>query len=182
MLGLKRGTVELSGHLPLWEESAKKVIAVLREVLGETAIDIQHVGSTAIPSIPAKPIVDLAVAVKNLDDILPFEEALKEKGIIFRGSDQPGQYLFVLGDFKADTRTHHIHVVPRESEAWHNYLNFRDYLRAFPEKAAEYGRLKEILAEKYPADRGRYTSGKQQLIDRLLAEAKSWQEAADLKR
>jgi len=177
MLGLKRGTVILCEHQTLWEKSAREVINVLRKVLGDTVKGIQHVGSTAIPSIPAKPIIDIAVGVDSIEDLFPFENALKEKDIIFRGSDQPGQLLLVMGDFEADTRTHHIHVVVHDSEDWQNYLNFRDYLISFPEKAKEYAKLKKALAETFSSDRGSYTAGKQQLIDRLLLEAKEWRQS-----
>jgi len=177
MKGLKRGTVELHTHERRWEQLAEQTILRLRTLFGEAAVDIQHVGSTAIPSIPAKPIIDIAVGVDSIEDLFPFENALKEKDIIFRGSDQPGQLLLVMGDFEADTRTHHIHVVVHDSEDWQNYLNFRDYLISFPEKAKEYAKLKKALAETFSSDRGSYTAGKQQLIDRLLLEAKEWRQS-----
>ena len=74
MIGLKRGTVELLPHQKEWEEEAKNKIELLKQLLGNTAIDIQHVGSTAIFSIHAKPIIDLAVAVNELKDVLPYVE------------------------------------------------------------------------------------------------------------
>ncbi len=173
-LGLKRGTVELLPHQVMWEENAKETIAMLQDVLGETAVDIQHIGSTSIRNICAKPIIDLVISVRSFEDILEKKDALEACGVIYRGQDHPGQHLFVMGDFTADTRTHHIHVVIRNSTEWINYVNFRDYLNAKPEKAAEYDRLKRSLLQNFASDRGSYTSGKQELIDKLLNEAKEW--------
>lgn len=171
MLGLKRGTVELVPHQKEWDESAEKVIAILKDILSENAVDIQHVGSTAIPSIKAKPIVDIAVGMRDLNTAALFDEKLKAQGIIFRGEERPEQRLYVMGDFENDTRTHHIHFVEWKGKAWKNYLAFRDYLNANPSKARLYENCKIQLVEKYKNDRIKYTNGKQELIDRLLEEA-----------
>lgn len=175
-LGLKRGTVALEPHNDEWEKSAKETIHVLETILGSDAVAMQHVGSTAIKEIMAKPIIDIAVAVKDFGDVLRHEEALKDAGIIFRGEDVAEQLLFVMGDFKKDTRTHHIHVVKWDEQQWRNYLNFRDYLNANPLAAVQYSKLKEKLAAVYPDNRKAYTEGKQQLIDEILAQAAKWRE------
>lgn len=171
MLGLKRGTVVLFPHQTAWEEHAKDTIALLWTVLDGIAVDIQHVGSTAIRHIHAKPIIDLAVGVRRLDDIIPAIPRLKEIGVIYRNADHPGQQLFVMGDFENEIRTHHIHVVEVSNPAWHNYILFRDYLNYHPEKAALYNELKQNLFNQYADNRGAYTLGKQELIAQLLKEA-----------
>lgn len=173
-LGLKRGTVELQPHQKAWEENADHTISMLKRILGAAAVDIQHIGSTSIKGISAKPIIDLVIGVCSFEDIMILKDVLEAEGVIYRGQDHPGQHLFVMGDFEADTRTHHIHVVIFESEEWVNYVNFRDYLNTHPDKAIEYDSLKRHLFEGFSMDRGRYTSGKQELINRLLAEAKAW--------
>ena len=111
MTGLKRGTVLLAPHQEEWAQNAERTIQTLNRLLESVAVDMQHIGSTAIPSIHAKPIIDLVVGVRNLDDIAPYVELLKQHDIVFRGEDVAGQLLFVMGDFEKDTRTHHIHVV-----------------------------------------------------------------------
>lgn len=174
MIGLKRGTVKLESYQECWKESAEEIIEVLRQVLGDTAIDIQHIGSTAIKGIHAKPIIDIVVGLKRLEDMQPFIPLLEEKEIIFRGFDQPRQLLFVKGDFAADTRTHHIHVVIWNGAEWNNYINLRDYLNANPEKAKAYDELKIVLQKEYFDDRIAYTNGKQEMIDKLLEEAREW--------
>lgn len=174
MLGLKRGTVELYPHDTRWETAAAQTIAFLKTLLGDTAVDIRHVGSTAIRGICAKPILDIAVAVRSLSEMESLAPMLEEHGVIFRGQDHPGQLLFVMGDFAADTRTHHIHVVLENSTEWHNYNNMRDYLNANPGDAARYDALKRSLHSEYAGDRGKYTSGKSELINELLEKARKW--------
>lgn len=174
MLGLKRGTVQLVEHQECWHELAAEAIARVKDILGDAAIDIQHVGSTAICGICAKPIIDIAVGVNKVDDVKLYIDTLQDAGIVYRKQDVQGQILFVMGDFKNDFRTHHIHVVEWNSAEWNHYVNFRDYLNAFPVKAKEYDALKCSLAERFSENRGNYTSGKHELIDRLLAEAEAW--------
>lgn len=172
MLGLQRGTVRLVPHDDTWPQEAARTIRQLREILGATAVDIQHVGSTAIPLIEAKPILDLAVGVRALADLQPALPALERQGFLFRGEMVPGERLLVMGT--ADTRTHHIHVVVWNGERWRDYLNFRDYLNAHPGKALQYEACKRRLAAQFPLDRTCYTDGKAALIAGLLAEARQW--------
>lgn len=174
ILGLERGTVRLTPHQTAWEKNAQDTIELLKGVLGPALLDIQHVGSTAVRSIHAKPIIDIAVGAGTLDDIVLYIKALEQRNIIYRGQDIPGQLLFVMGDFARDTRTHHIHVVKWNSLAWNHYIFFRDYLNAFPEKAKLYDICKQSLACQFPTDRERYTAGKQELIGTLLKEAQLW--------
>ena len=81
MIGLKRGTVALCEHEKEWEIEAQNTISRLKKILGNVAKDIQHVGSTAILSIKAKPIIDIGIAVDNFDDVLAHQEQLKEAGL-----------------------------------------------------------------------------------------------------
>ena len=174
MLGLKRGTVELFPHQKIWEDIAAKTILLLKLLLNDVAVDVQHVGSTAINNICAKPIIDIAVGVNDLEDIKPYIGMLEKNGIMFRKEDVKEQLLFVIGDFEKEFRTHHIHVVEWNSVAWNNYINFRDYLNSFPEYAKEYDALKQKLALKFADDRGNYTAGKQEIIGKLLEQAYLW--------
>ena len=174
MIGLKRGTVKLIPHQNEWCKEAERTIGELRHLLGNIAIDIQYIGSTAISSIHAKPIIDIAVGVYDLNDIMLYVEVLEKNGFIFRGEDFSKQALFVKGDFVKDIRTHHIHIVKWNGNEWNNYINFRDYLNAFPEKAMIYDDLKLKLAIQFSAERRQYTEGKQKLIEEFLKEARLW--------
>ena len=162
-------------HQEIWDKEAENTILLLKSIFKDTAVDIQHIGSTAIKSISAKPIIDIAVGMENIYDINPYIELLNEEGIIFRKEDVPGQLLFVMGDFEKDIRTHHIHIVKWGSAEWSNYINFRDFLNVFPEYAKEYDGLKKKLALSFHDDRRSYTSGKQDLIEKILKQAALWQ-------
>ena len=125
----------LAPHQKEWTQNAERTIHILKRLLEPVAVDIQHIGSTVIASIHAKPIIDLVIGVRNLDDIAPYVELLKQHDIVFRGEDVAGQLLFVMGDFERDTRTHYVHSVEWNGAEWNNYINFRDYLNRFPDKA-----------------------------------------------
>ena len=171
---MKRGTVYLEPHQSEWERSAEETIRTLKNILGSVAVDIQHIGSTSIKTISAKPIIDIAVAVNDYEPILRKRNVLEKADIIFRFDERPEQLLFVIGDFEKDTRSHHIHVVIYGSDEWNNYINFRDYLNSNTKAAKEYEAVKIRLAEQYPDGRIAYTDGKQEVIDRLLEKARVW--------
>ena len=173
-VGLKRGTVAIEPHKVEWEIAAQKTINTLKEVLKEDIIDAQHIGSTSIKSICAKPIVDIVVGVSSFDKIMKHNDALNAKGIIYRMEDHPNQHLYICGDLENDIHTHYIHVVIWEEKNWNNYLNMRDYLNAHEDRAKEYSELKERLVKEYPEDRAAYTNGKAALIEDILRCAEEW--------
>ncbi len=151
MIGLKKGTVKLVPHQREWNENAENIVRLLRQLLGDTALDIQHIGSTSIFSIHAKPIIDIAVAVHGVNDIIPYVEMLKQHNILFHEQAVAGQIFFVKEN--GDMRTHHIHIVKWNGAEWNNYINFRDYLNAVPEKAMMYDDFKQKLAIQFSNDR-----------------------------
>lgn len=177
MLGLKRGTVQLYEHEQAWEIEAQNTILRLKEILGGIIEDIQHVGSTSILTIKAKPIIDIAVAVDSFEDILKFEEELEKKGFYYRPKVDLGeQLLFASGSYYDGTgeiQTHFIHVVKTGSMDWRNYINFRDYLNNTPAVAKAYEELKVSLAKQAPVDNGRekYLRGKHDFIVYTLRKA-----------
>ena len=173
-LGLRRGTVKLEPHDLRWEEEAGKAIEMIKSILGEDAVDIQHVGSTAISAISAKTIIDIVVGVKDLSRILQYHDQLGQEGMIFRNSDVANQWLYVMGDFEKDTRTHHIHVVIWDGEEWNDYVNFRDYLNGNMDVALQYQQLKLELERRFSDDRDAYTMGKHALITDILEQARQW--------
>ena len=91
IIGLRRGTVKLVEHQEGWKEAGTKCIELLSSILGESAVAIEHVGSTAIPGIHAKPILDIVVGVRSLDDAMKYKDELALHKIIFRGEDNPYQ-------------------------------------------------------------------------------------------
>ena len=177
MLGLKRGTVQLCEHEQAWEIEAQNAILQLKEILGAVIKDIQHVGSTSIPSIKAKPIIDIVIAVDDFEDVLLLEEDLKKQGFYYRPKVDLGeQLLFASGsyyDSTGDLQTHFIHIVKTGSMDWRNYINFRDYLNSTPAVAKAYEDLKVLLAKQAPVDSGRekYLRGKHDFIVYTLRKA-----------
>lgn len=100
MLGLKRGAVALYPHEKAWETEAQATMARLRQILGSVAVEMAHVGSTAIPTIQAKPILDIAVAVDDFNTLLAYEKQLRAAGFYYRPNAQAGvrgQLLFASG-------------------------------------------------------------------------------------
>ncbi len=173
MLGLKRGEVLLLEHHNEWEIEAQKTIKALKVILGDIIVDIQHIGSTSIPQILAKPIIDIAVSVNAFCDVLILEKALANKGFYYRKTDETDQLLFACGSYydgTGDKQTHFIHFVLKDSMQWINYINFRDYLTENPAVAKEYEALKLSLFSTCK-DRYEYTSGKHEFITFTLRKA-----------
>lgn len=177
MIGLKRGTVQLCNHEKEWEVEAQRTISHIYAIIGSAARDIQHVGSTSIHTIKAKPIIDIAVAVDDFNDILAYKEELKKGGFYYRpNNEKKEQLLFACGSYyddSGDLQTHFIHVVLTDSMEWINYINFRDYLNKTPSVAKAYEELKVSLAATTTSDGGReeYTNGKQDFIRHTLRKA-----------
>jgi GrpB-like predicted nucleotidyltransferase (UPF0157 family) len=168
MLGLQKGIVKLAPHTELWHQLFAEEEARLREAIGEHVVAIEHVGSTAICGLPAKPIIDIAAAVREAVDAQACVRLLENIGYEYRGeSGIAGRYYFVKGE----PRTHHLHMVESGSDLWRDHLLFRDYLRRHQEVAEEYERLKRDLAIKYESDRGAYTEGKSRFIGEVLKRA-----------
>ena len=175
MIGLKRGFVELHDHEKSWEENAALIVEKLKSILGATATDIQHVGSTSIVHIKAKPIIDIAVSVNSFDDVYTLIPVLEAEGIIHRpDNDEPWQVYFSCGNDRENSRTHHIHVVKTGSKEWQDYINFRDYLNYCPDVAKEYENVKLRLMKEYKNDRLAYTEGKDEFIKKVLRDALTW--------
>lgn len=177
MIGLKRGTVKLFNHEKGWELEAQRTIFRLYKILGTVARDIQHVGSTSILAIKAKPIIDIVVAVDDFKDVLALESELGNDGFYYRPNvNIKDQLLFACGSYydgTGDLQTHFIHVVLTNSMEWTNYINFRDYLNKMPTVAKEYEDLKTSLAAATPVDKGRerYLRGKHDFIVYTLRKA-----------
>lgn len=176
-LGLKRGAVGLCEHQISWKLEAERAICRLREILGDLIRNIQHIGSTAIPGIKAKPIIDIALCVEDFEAVLAYESELQNAGFHYRPSAKPeGQLLFACGSFyegTGDLQTHFIHVVKTGSMQWIHYINFRDQLRADKQLARAYERLKCSLADRLDGENARedYVNGKHNFISQVCRKA-----------
>ena len=174
IVGLTDGTVRLVSHKDDWAElfSAEKarLLTVLAPYVGTVVRDIEHVGSTSIPGIPAKPIIDIAVVVSDFDLADPCIEAIRGLGYVYLGLNEvPGRHFFYLLDEGTTTdRTHHLHMFEERSREWRQTLGFRDYLRDHPKTAAAYGQIKLDLAQQFSDDRPGYLEGKAPFITQVL--------------
>lgn len=166
-IGLKRGTVVLQKYHQEWAEAFKVETDSLKKLLGDTALDIQHIGSTSIPGLAAKPIIDMLMAVRSLKEVQNIRPLLDGAGYKYRenGSNED-QILFVKGP--EELRTHYLHITELDSPVWQHDLTFRNYLRSHPEVVTEYEQFKNELALKYADNRGEYTAGKDVFIKSVL--------------
>lgn len=169
MLGLQRGIVKLVPHHDGWAQLFAEEKERLSVALGGRARIIQHVGSTSVPDLVAKPVLDIAIAVETLTTIaecVPLLEAIDYT--YFGDRSGKGDYLFVKGDER--NRTHHLHMAEHTSPEWKTMLRFRDRLIADPVARRRYADLKRRLYEKHSNDRAAYTAGKDAFIEELLRE------------
>lgn len=165
-LGLRQGAVLLVPYNPAWETAFDMEAQAIRSALGANLIDIQHIGSSSIPGIKSKPILDVMVGIENLDTGPLLEPAMASIGYDFaRHAGVPNDHVFGKGV----ERTHLVHVVQFGGSTWHHNLRFRDRLRADPSLAREYGDLKERLSTQFAQDRAAYTAAKKRFIDRVAA-------------
>lgn len=174
MIGLAPGKAALCPHQKEWAKAAEKTVKELWDIFGDEALDIQHIGSTAIPSIQAKPILDIAVGVRSLSGL---EEALcrlEAAGKYKKSHNRFSSDLLYLQYDEKGLRTHQIHILPIESTQWRNYVDFRDYLIRFPQKAKEYEALKEQLARNHGNCQKDYTDGKKSFMEQMLKDARNW--------
>ncbi len=141
-LGLRSRTVRLVDHNPAWQQAFAVEASHIRAALGEVVIDLQHFGSTSIPTIRAKPILDLMLGIADFDQGPSLAPALARLG--YEYVPHAGVPNHVFG--KGVDRTHLLHVVAHDSPKWHRNLRFRDRMLADPRLAQAYEDLKARLA------------------------------------
>ena len=168
-LGLRYGVVEVVEYRPEWMELGERLTARVAALLGSRATAVAHIGSTSVPGLAAKPIIDVAVRLVPdavLDNLVA---VLSGDGWIYRGDagDDGGQVF--VSETQPWLRVAHIHAIAHDDPQFDRYLAVRDRLRANPEAVARYSALKRELARRFPADRKAYTAGKTDFITDLLA-------------
>ncbi|OVE85945.1 GrpB family protein [Natronolimnobius baerhuensis] len=167
MIGLARGTVELCEYHAEWKHRYEDERARLEAIAGEHINSIEHVGSTAIEGMPAKPVIDMLATVDEPESADALRPLLEENGYEYRPTDDvAGRLFFAKGP--QTNRTHYLSVTERESTVSEETLVFRDYMRTHPVAAAEYAALKRELAATYPADRESYTDAKSTFVAAVL--------------
>lgn len=164
--------VILAEYAPSWPEVFAGEAQAIRQALGDTLVAVEHVGSTAIPGLAAKPVIDILVGVTTLAAGLEAVPALEALGYDCRGENGiPGRLYFRKGAVQY-RRTHHLHIFEVGHEQWTPMLAFRDYLRSHPEAARQYKDLKRELAVKFRDNRKAYTDGKADFVNTVLEKAR----------
>jgi GrpB-like predicted nucleotidyltransferase (UPF0157 family) len=152
----------------LFLEEAEK----LKNIFGKEVIAIHHIGSTSVPGLKAKPIIDMMPVVQSLDAVDMHNQEMIDLGYISKGENGiAGRRYFQKG---GDNRTHHVHIYQVESDEINRHLAFRDYLRIHPDVRAIYGDLKEKLAQQFPYEIDSYISGKERLVRDIEEKALRW--------
>jgi GrpB-like predicted nucleotidyltransferase (UPF0157 family) len=161
--------VEYDSQWPfIYEEEKAKIISVI----GHKIKEIEHIGSTAIPGLGGKPIVDMIAGVRDLEEAEECVKLLQERLGVIDIIPQPGQteWFFCIGNKTTpeETNTIHLHLVTHKSDHWKKPILFRDFLRDHPKVANEYYELKKELAERYGSDREGYTEAKTSFIESII--------------
>jgi GrpB-like predicted nucleotidyltransferase (UPF0157 family) len=168
--GLPRGSVWLEEYTDEWSRSFVEERDRMAAALGRIILAIEHVGSTAVPGLCAKPVVDIAIGVADLEIGRQCIPPLTQLGYEHRGdAGIAGRHFFAKGP--PENRTHYVHVEPLNGELWRNHILFRDYLRVHSEAALSYGQLKRMLAAQNKNDRDAYAAGKNPFIENVIAQA-----------
>lgn len=163
-------SIRLSPYDPSWPARFEEERVALEDVIGEWVIGgIHHVGSTAVPGVEAKPIIDILAGAHSLEESRACFEPLAELDYLYAPYLLDEMHWFCKPH--PSRRTHHLHLVPIGSRRYADELAFRDRLREDPEIAAEYLTLKRDLARRFANDREAYTAAKSDFVDRALGRA-----------
>lgn len=158
--------VEIVPYDPAWPIKFEEEAAILRRVLEPWLVGpIEHIGSTAVPGLAAKPVIDIMAGVETLEASQGAIAAASELGYCYWPYQADREHWFCKPS--AAYRTHHLHLVPIRSPHWFRPISFREYLRTHPETARDYAALKQRLATEHHLDREAYTDAKRPFIDRI---------------
>ena len=158
--------VEVRAYDPEWPQTFDRIRAVVWPAVQHAAMSFEHVGSTSVPGLRAKPVIDACIVVASRRDIPHVAKALSMLGYAHRGElGVPDREAFRQ---PASLPKHHLYASHRGSLSLKNHLGLRDYLRAHPQAANEYGDLKATLASRFPEDIDAYIAGKTEFILAIL--------------
>lgn len=166
--------IKISSYDSHWPVLFRKEKQLLESrLVQQSMLGIHHIGSTAIPGMPAKPIIDILISVRSVDRAkLTFPEILDKVGYDYWYDNPKKDRLFFVKGLppRGTGRTHHIHVYEND-ELVKDHLTFRDCMREAPDEASKYAKLKQALAEKFAQDREAYTDAKSDFISSILDKA-----------
>jgi GrpB-like predicted nucleotidyltransferase (UPF0157 family) len=165
--------VRILEHDPGWTAMAAGEMGRVEGALGEVALRVEHVGSTAVPGLAAKPIVDLLVSVAAIEPRDRYVEPLEELGYLFAPDPESPDFHF-FGKPAERPRSYHLHVCIAGSQDEIRHLALRDYLRSRADEVANYAALKREVAARHPGDRLAYIEGKADYVTALERRAVAW--------
>lgn len=170
MIGLDKNSVEVRPYEESWATEFEKEKAILEVVLKDFDVQILHVGSTAIPGLSAKPIIDIAVGVKDEETLFKIEKVMIDAGYdVMNSYQEKGEILARKG--LPECRTHYIHMQLIGSEYWNEFVYFKRYMLEHPEEVKVYEKLKKELSVQYASERKKYKAGKNEYITGILQKA-----------
>lgn len=158
-----------------WPGMYEQERVLILDLIGPQVFAIEHMGSTAVPGLGAKPIIDIMIAVRRLADAESCIEPLttiRYEYVPAHEAVMPERRYFHKGPSRGG-RTHHLHMVEHDSDFWRRHLLFRDFLRTHPLEAQQYFRLKKELAERFGTDREAYTEAKTSFIEAICERARN---------
>lgn len=159
--------MEIAPYDEQWPKIFQAEKVLISSKLGGDFLDIQHIGSTAIPRMSAKPIIDIAILIPSLDNTEKYIEHLETIGYQFFKDLSSAERIFFV---KGEPPKFHLSIAqPEKFSYWKRQLLFRDYLRQHHDLALEYEALKKCLIEKYPDGRQQYCDGKNEFVNKILA-------------
>lgn len=167
MLGLDRKSILLVPHRAEWKSFFDLEADLLRAAVSNYLVAIEHIGSTAIYGLDAKPIIDILAGVRNIEDAERCIVPLAQFGYEYRGEcGIAGRFYFRKGI--GEVSTHHLNIVEMTRDFWHTHILFRDYMRQHVDAAQKYGKLKRELAVTHKGNRSAYTEAKADFIESVL--------------
>lgn len=165
--------IKVVSYDPLWQQKFVHEAEKIKNILGELLVDIHHIGSTAVPDLEAKPIIDILPIVTCIESVDLLNTQFEKLG--YEWMDEfgiPGRRYLRKG---GTNRTHHVHIFSQANpKDIIRHLAVRDYLRSHPMEAKEYGKLKKTLAQKFPNDNDGYCDGKDIFVKELERKAVTW--------
>jgi GrpB-like predicted nucleotidyltransferase (UPF0157 family) len=157
---------------PHWAELYEEERCLISGAIGPWLAGIEHIGSTSVPGLAAKPIIDIMVGVRTLDDARYCIEPLAALDYVYKPELEAGMPERRYFNKGPQGNHRHLHVVEMDGDFWQKHLAFRDYLRTHPQTAAAYAALKRDLAARYVADRDGYTDAKTEFIQSVVRVAR----------
>jgi GrpB-like predicted nucleotidyltransferase (UPF0157 family) len=165
-------SVALADYDDAWPALFEEIARSIRKTVAELGAEVEHVGSTSVPGLAAKPVIDIDVVVRDPEDVPEAIERLRALGYVYQGDKGiPGREAFMS---PPDAKPHHLYVVVSGTQPHADHIHFRDYLREHPDAAAEYAALKKRLAERHSNDRLGYTDAKNEFVARSLRAARGY--------